>query len=61
MQNYQVIQSNPGTMLFEGQTVTPYYEDDNEIILDVKGAAFSHHIRKGGQFFQNHLKPIGGN
>lgn len=60
-QSYQVIQSNPGCMLFEGQTVKPYYEDENEIILDVPGSAVSHHIRKGGEFFKNHLKPIGGN
>ena len=58
---YKVILSNPGAMLFEGQIITPYYEDDNEIIVDVPGAAFSHHIRKNGEFFNNHLQPIGGN
>ncbi|MCA0754871.1 hypothetical protein KP806_07400 [Paenibacillus sp. N4] len=57
---YKVIQTNPGAMLFEGQTITPYYEDDNEIIINVAGAAFDHHIRKSGELFKNHLQPIGG-
>lgn len=60
-QSYKVIQSNPAAMLFEGQTITPYYEDDKEIIINVTGAAFDHHIRKESELFKNNLQPIGGN
>ncbi|MBO9596760.1 MAG: hypothetical protein J7559_02895 [Cohnella sp.] len=56
---YIVTQSDPGNMLIEGQTVTPYHEDTNEIILSIPGAAFDHHIRKNGEYFAKHLK-IGG-
>jgi len=59
--NYRVKVSDPGNLLFEGQTVTPYHEDNNEIIISMPGAAFDHHIRKNGEYFAKHLEPIGGN
>ncbi|WP_127506174.1 hypothetical protein [Paenibacillus humicus] len=59
-QQYKVIATDAGAMLIEGQTVKPYYEDDNEIILDIKGAAFSHHVRKSSPYFTNHFQPAGG-
>lgn len=55
---YQVIKSDIGNKLAEGQTVTPYYEDSNEIIL--AGGTVDHHIRKNGQYFTEHLQPTGG-
>lgn len=57
---YRVKQSDPGNMLFEGQPVTPYHEDSNEIIITVPGAAYDHHIRKNGEYFAKHFEPIGG-
>lgn len=57
---YRVKLSDPGNMLAEGQVVTPYHEDGNEIIISVPGAAFGHHIRKDGEYFANHLESIGG-
>lgn len=59
-QSYTVIQSDPGNKLFEGQTVTPYHEDAETIILAVPGSAVSHHIRKSGEYFATHFNPAGG-
>ncbi|KGE20669.1 hypothetical protein [Paenibacillus wynnii] len=58
--SYTVIQSDPGNKLFEGQTVTPYFEDEKEIIITVPGAYYDHHILKDGSYFAAHLKPTGG-
>lgn len=60
LKSYIVTQSDPGNMLFDGQIVTPYHEDAETIILAVTGSAFSHHIRKSGNYFSTHLKPVGG-
>lgn len=59
-QPYTVIQSDPGNQLVEGQTVTPYYEDEQELIITVPGAMYDHHIRKGRPYFNTHLQPTGG-
>lgn len=40
----------------QGDVVKPYYEDNKELILEVPGAAFSHHIKKDGQFYNDHLE-----
>lgn len=58
---YKVIKSNPACGLFEGQTIIPYYDDENEIILSSHGAGVDHHIRKNQSFFNEHLQLIGGN
>lgn len=55
---YQVIKSDIGNKLIEGQTVTPYYEDSDELILS--NGTVGHHIKKNGQYFKEHLQPIGG-
>ncbi len=39
-----------------GDVVKPYNEDSNELILDVPGAAFSHHIKKVSQYYNDHLE-----
>ncbi len=52
---YKVIQSDIPNGLFEGQTVTPYYEDNNEIILH-SGFDCDHHIKKSGSYFNQHLE-----
>ncbi|RAV18857.1 hypothetical protein [Paenibacillus contaminans] len=60
-QSYKVIKTDVGSGLFEGQTITPYFEDSNEIILPGLRADVHHHIRKGGAYITEHLEPIGGN
>lgn len=59
-QQYKVIATDAGAMLIEGQVIRPYYEDENEMILDVKGASFSHHVRKSSPYFKAHFELVGG-
>ena len=47
-------------MLFEGQTITPYFEDENEIIISGARVDNDHHVRKNGEYFANHFEAIGG-
>jgi hypothetical protein len=53
---YKVIASDPGNALFEGQTITPQYEDGNEIIIPSTMPGVMHHIKKNGEYFSNHLE-----
>lgn len=57
---YNVIKSDPGNSLFEGQTVTPSYEDANEIIISSSMPGVSHHIKKNGAYFNEHFESTGG-
>lgn len=55
---YKVIQSDPGAALFAGMAVTPYYEDDKEMILEGP-QGMHHHVKKDGTYFTEHFE-IGG-
>ena len=57
---YLVKVSDPANALFEGQTVIPYYEDGKEIVIPGPRLDVDHHIRKDGEYFAKHFKPIGG-
>lgn len=58
---YMVIKSDPASGLFEGQKVTSYFEDSNEIIINGPRPDTDHHIRKNSNYYTEHLQPIGGN
>lgn len=53
---YNIKASDAGCGLIEGKQVTPYYEDAQEIILS--GNLFDHHVRKNGEYFQNHFEKV---
>lgn len=56
MPKYKVIQSDPGSALFVGAVITPYYEDSKELIY--AGSKFDFHIKKDGEYFKTHLQEV---
>lgn len=58
MEHYMCIKSDPANGLIEGKKVAPYYEDANELIIESANPSLSHHIRKNGQYFTEHLQPM---
>lgn len=57
---YKVVKSDPGAALFEGMTVTPYYEDDKEMIIEGM-RDMHHHVKKDGDYFKNHFEKVSNN
>jgi hypothetical protein len=55
---YKVIKSDKSNNLTEGQTVTPYYEDNATFIL--AGGKMDHHVKKNGEYFAEHFEIVGG-
>lgn len=58
---YTCIKTDVGNKLFEGQTVTPYFEDSNEFIINGPKPDTDHHVKKDGQYFKDHFELVGGN
>ncbi|MBD0381238.1 hypothetical protein [Paenibacillus sedimenti] len=58
---YKVKKTDAGNALFEGQKVTPYYEDTKEMIINGARADADHHVKKDGQYFAEHFEISGGN
>jgi hypothetical protein len=58
--SYKCKKSDPGNGLFEGQTISPYYEDDKEFIINGARPDVDHHVKKDGEYFAAHFEPVGG-
>ncbi|MEK4196020.1 hypothetical protein NYE59_23285 [Paenibacillus sp. FSL L8-0323] len=52
---YKVTASDPSNGLFVGQIVNPYYEDSIEMIITGSQMGVDHHIKKNGQYFNDHF------